>query len=210
MVTSRRWVLAPLRSGRHRSSCDSDGRFRRPGPTGSDKGTGQLAELVLARNVNVQYRKVFAGRLRYMIGPNSARSRGGSQSLHLPAAISNVLTTRLSTGSMKHKVCGSGRAAAILGAGFRLAKSARNRSCQWQPPFQSGRLIALRGGTRGRAAPTLRVADDRPEPRTRHPTPSRERRGMHIGGRADCRSIALGFRSWSTVWVFSPIRAWQH
>ncbi len=81
-----------------------------------------------------------------MIGPNSARSRGGSQSLHLPAAISNVLTTRLSTGSMKHKVCGSGRAAAILGAAFRLAKSARNRSCQWQPPFQSGRLIALRGG----------------------------------------------------------------
>jgi hypothetical protein len=42
---------------------------------------------------------------------NSARSRGGSKCVHLPVAISNVLTTFLSV-EMKQSVCGSGWAAA--------------------------------------------------------------------------------------------------
>jgi hypothetical protein len=48
---------------------------------------------------------------RYTIGPNSARSRGGSKCVHLPVPISNLLTTFLSTVT-KQRVCGSGWAAA--------------------------------------------------------------------------------------------------
>ena len=61
---------------------------------------------------------------RYTIGPNSARSRGGSKCVHLPVPISYVLCTLWST-ETKQSVCGSGRAAATSLA--RVSSRSRRR-----------------------------------------------------------------------------------
>jgi hypothetical protein len=79
---------------------------------GLSRDIGNRQETLSSRaGVSVEYRKVVSVGCRYTIGPDSARSPGGSKCVHLQLAISNVLTTFLST-EMKESVCGSGLAAA--------------------------------------------------------------------------------------------------